>query len=910
MVKYDEVNAGVIDHAIGGVTVFLGDEVVWPGSSRIEAHNSGAPSDGSLPAYSHRLRLKSTYDTSWMTPAARTVANAMKKYGIITVDRGSVGYSIIVEKDSRMPDLSNLHELSLNDFEYIDESSLMINASTAQARTAAISGTLTPVSSFTSNVTSGTSPLAVQFYDTSRNSPTSWSWDFGDGGKSTLKNPVHTYTSAGTYTVTLTVTNAKGSNTGSLTGYINVAATEKTPAPVTTPSIRITSPNGGETWQRGTTRTVTWDYTGNPGSTVKIVLTKAGTTVGTIKSTTSIGSGGKGSYTWAISKSGMTGNDFRVSVQSVSQSTIKDTSDNYFTIIPPSFKSALTPVSSFTSNVTSGISPFAVQFYDLSTNSPTSWSWNFGDGGTSTLKNPVHTYTSAGTYTVILTVTNANGSNTGFRRGYITVAAPTKTPVTTPSIRITSPNGGETWQRGTSRTVTWDYTGTPGSAVKIVLTKAGTTVGTIQDSTSIGSGGKGSCTWAISSSGMTGSDFRVSVQSLSQSTIKDTSDNYFTIAPASSPTFAVTVTPTPATTPSKGTYSYTFVHLSDLHVLDSEAEKVKNTFSTIESLKSAYNISAVFVTGDVVKYMDHTNEWQNYLNARSQTKVPVYEIPGNHDLGNSVYSTTDHFEMWDRYIPNGASKHNYGFIFNDFIAYGMGWEHENTFLPETKAGMLAALAANPTKRPLIFTHNYADANYVYSNMGAGIKEALPRSSIILNGHMEGDTYRTITYNGRQLTEDLINYQSTGKPMGRFYTVTTDGTTIRDIKIQTVDFENPPISQQTQVSSSPSSITATAANSITVTAPNGGETLQRGTTRTVTWDYTGSPGSAVKIVLLKAGTVVGTIKESTPIGSGGKGSYTWPMSSSGMTGSDFKVSVQSISQPAIKDTSNNYFTIIS
>jgi hypothetical protein len=134
MIKYDEVVAGVIDHAIGGVTVLLGDEVVWPGSSRIEAHLSGAPSDGSLPAYSHRLRLKSTYDASWMTPAARTVANALKEYGILTVDRGSVGYSIMVERDSRMPDLSNLHELSLSDFEYIDESSLMISPSTAQVK--------------------------------------------------------------------------------------------------------------------------------------------------------------------------------------------------------------------------------------------------------------------------------------------------------------------------------------------------------------------------------------------------------------------------------------------------------------------------------------------------------------------------------------------------------------------------------------------------------------------------------------------------------------------------------------------------------------------------------------------------------------------------------------------------------
>ena len=73
--------------------------------------------------------------------------------------------------------------------------------------------------------------------------------------------------------------------------------------------------------------------------------------------------------------------------------------------------------------------------------------------------------------------------------------------------------------------------------------------------------------------------------------------------------------------------------------------------------------------------------------------------------------------------------------------------------------------------------------------------------------------------------------------------------------------------------------------------------------------TGSPGSTVKIVLLKAGSEVGTISTGTSIGSGGTGSYTWQISSSGTTGNDYKISVQSISQPTVKDTCNDYLTII-
>lgn len=55
-----------------------------------------------------------------------------------------------------------------------------------------------------------------------------------------------------------------------------------------------------------------------------------------------------------------------------------------------------------------------ISFTDTSTNTPTSWAWNFGDSHTSSLKNPTHSYVAAGTYTVLLTATNATGS------GYIT----------------------------------------------------------------------------------------------------------------------------------------------------------------------------------------------------------------------------------------------------------------------------------------------------------------------------------------------------------------------------------------------------------------------------------------------------------------------------------------------------------
>jgi PKD repeat protein len=77
------------------------------------------------------------------------------------------------------------------------------------------------------------------------------------------------------------------------------------------------------------------------------------------------------------------------------------------------------PVADFTASQTSGTIPFTVQFTDTSTNSPTSWSWTFGDGGTSYLQNPSHQYTTAGTHNVTLTATNSDGSSTRIKPAYI-----------------------------------------------------------------------------------------------------------------------------------------------------------------------------------------------------------------------------------------------------------------------------------------------------------------------------------------------------------------------------------------------------------------------------------------------------------------------------------------------------------
>jgi len=85
--------------------------------------------------------------------------------------------------------------------------------------------TIQPVASFqptTSNTCIGNS---ITFTDFSSNIPTTWAWIFGDGTTSSQQNPLHTYSTAGTFTVELTVTNSAGSNTTSQTIVVNTNPT-------------------------------------------------------------------------------------------------------------------------------------------------------------------------------------------------------------------------------------------------------------------------------------------------------------------------------------------------------------------------------------------------------------------------------------------------------------------------------------------------------------------------------------------------------------------------------------------------------------------------------------------------------------------------------------------------------------
>ena len=107
------------------------------------------------------------------------------------------------------------------------------------------------------------------------------------------------------------------------------------------------------------------------------------------------------------------------------------------------------------------------------------------------------------------------------------------------AITVSSPNGGETWARGTIPTIKWTSSGSVGSYVKVELMKAGVVSQTISSSTP----NDGTFTsWIIPSTLATGTDYRIRITSTTNTAITDTSNNYFTITAATTPSpAAITV---------------------------------------------------------------------------------------------------------------------------------------------------------------------------------------------------------------------------------------------------------------------------------------------------------------------------------------------------------------------------------
>jgi PKD repeat protein len=343
-----------------------------------------------------------------------------------------------------------------------------------------------PVADFSASPTSGPAPLTTSFADRSTGTPTAWSWDFGDPGSgaantSPLQNPSHTYAASGTYTVSMTASNSLGANTKTASGLISVSAPPPPPASLTfgpTDDAYVSSSSPAKNYGANTSLRVR-EGTGASNSPIyrsylRFNVSGVGAPVTSAKLrlfTTDASVDGGGVYavdaSWTergitfanapplpagpiaptarttlnayreidLGAAAIPGNGvYAFALRSASTDSAvyaaKESSNPKPQLVLTLGPNTLPPppTADFTGTPTAGRAPLTIAFSDASTGSPTSWSWDFGDGATSSVPSPTHIYVASGSYTVTLRVTNAGGLGTKTRPAYISVDVPAPTP--------------------------------------------------------------------------------------------------------------------------------------------------------------------------------------------------------------------------------------------------------------------------------------------------------------------------------------------------------------------------------------------------------------------------------------------------------------------------------------------------
>ena len=291
----------------------------------------------------------------------------------------------------------------------------LVNGIPAWAANSGVTGApvSSPIVDFTSDVRSGTPTFSVTFSDLTTGSPTSWLWNFGDGGTSTARNPVHQYTTAGAYDVKLTATNSSGANSMIKSSWVSstsVPVAYSYPGPAMyypridipfTWDIRARVANGTNiywdvwNWQNLSTQNLTYMYI--VGANFGIAPINNGMGTATISVNVAV-SGSEPLLVLRLYSDAARTISLGTSAYSGPMQIFRA---NH--IVPE------THIPDFLISSASGPAPYSVTFTDTSLGSvPLAWSWEFGDGFTDVQQNPTHVYSTPGVYSVQLT-TNFTG---------------------------------------------------------------------------------------------------------------------------------------------------------------------------------------------------------------------------------------------------------------------------------------------------------------------------------------------------------------------------------------------------------------------------------------------------------------------------------------------------------------------
>ena len=261
-----------------------------------------------------------------------------------------------------------------------------------------------------------------------------------------------------------------------------------------TTGIVVVSPTGGGEWTAGSKQTISWIYAGNIGAKVRIELVRGASAPYVIAPAVSIGSKGKGSYSWIMPAKQTPGSDYAIQVTSATKSNNYTGTGESFTISAPTI-TLMSPTAgeSLTAGKKCKISwnyagnPGRVAIYLMKDGSQVSTIISSAPSGSNGI----------GSYS--WTIPNTEGSGTDYQVAVSSTSISGCTSISGnftiigPTISVTTPNGSN-WKAGTKCPISWTYTGNPGR-IAIFLMNGGSKVSTITPGASAGSNGKGSYSW-------------------------------------------------------------------------------------------------------------------------------------------------------------------------------------------------------------------------------------------------------------------------------------------------------------------------------------------------------------------------------------------------------------------------------
>jgi uncharacterized repeat protein (TIGR01451 family) len=142
LARYDEVNAGAINHALRFTVWCTADAYVWPARHKAvpDACPATPPAGTKPPPMGVRFRLKASFDISGFAPQTKVILTALKKYGMILADNGTSWY-ISGEPNAGWIDddlVGDLRQIHGSDFEAVDESTLQVSPNSAQVNPGAV----------------------------------------------------------------------------------------------------------------------------------------------------------------------------------------------------------------------------------------------------------------------------------------------------------------------------------------------------------------------------------------------------------------------------------------------------------------------------------------------------------------------------------------------------------------------------------------------------------------------------------------------------------------------------------------------------------------------------------------------------------------------------------------------------